>query len=103
MILFHLDIRVILKQLFDLENMKGILFGKDELKVLKLIRDKIKMRDYDLNFKENFIKENFLFMNKNTDEKLDDIVKTVAKFIIQGNNNKKLEKKLLKNLNIKFI
>ena len=92
-----------MKQLFDLENMKGILFGKDELKVLKLIRDKIKMRDYDLNFKENFIKENFLFMNKNTDEKLDDIVKIVAKFIIQGNNNKKLEKKLLKNLNIKFI
>ena len=103
LLLFHLDIRVILKQLFDLENMKGILFGKDELKVLKLIRDKIKMRDYDLNFKENFIKENFLFMNKNTDEKLDDIVKIVAKFIIQGNNNKKLEKKLLKNLNIKFI
>ena len=95
---FHLDIRVVLKQLFDLEKMKSLLYGKDELKVFNLLWNKI---EYDYpNFKENFITENFLFKNKV--EKLDDVVKIFARFILQG-KNKKLEKKLLKNLKIKFI
>ena len=78
--------------------MKSLLYGKDELKVFNLLWNKI---EYDYpNFKENFITENFLFKNKV--EKLDDVVKIFARFILQG-KNKKLEKKLLKKLKIKFI
>ena len=91
---FHLDIRIVLKQLFDLEEMKSLLYENDELKVLKLINN------CNPTFKENFFRDNFLSKNKN--EKLDKIVESFAKFILHG-NNKKLEKKLLRNLKMKFI
>ena len=86
-----------MKQLFDLEKIKSLIYGKNDIKVFKLVRNKI---EYDPNFKENFKAENLLF--KNRDEKLEDVAKNFARFFIQG-KNKKLEKKLLKNLKIKFI
>ena len=72
--------------------MKSLLYGKDELKVFKLLWNKI---EYDY---PNF-KENFLFKNEN--EKSEDVVKILARFILQW-KNKKLEKKLLKKLKNKI-
>ena len=86
-----------MKQLFDLEKMKSLMYSKNELKVFKLLRNKIK---YNPNYKENYMRENFLFNNK--DEKLADVVNSFAKFILKE-KNKKLLKKLLKSLKIKFI
>ena len=93
---FHLDIKVILKQLLDLEKIKSLLYGKNELKVFKLLMNKI---IFDPNFKENFMTENFLFQNK--DDKLENVVESFANFILQR-KNKKLEKKFLKNFKINF-
>ena len=90
---FHLDVKVVLKQFFDLEKMKSLLYNNDELKVLKLITEQ------DQSFKENFLRENFLFKNE---EKLDDITKSLAKFILNG-KNKKMKKNLLDYLKMKFI
>ena len=98
---FHLDIIVILKQLFDVEKMKKMIYDKDEHKILKLLQNRIVLQEYDSNYNEQFKMDNFLVKIKSK-ENLENVAKKFSKLIISG-KNQKLKTKILKNLKLKLV
>ena len=97
LIRYYLDVSVILKKLFDLENIKYLLFSRKEEKVLKLFKNNILMDNFEFNYYQNFENDNFLHENINeemTEKKFNSISKLLSL------NKPKMIKKIRENFNL---